>query len=64
MHKEAFAENKHPRLMKEFSFHDPNGTSKFHKKAVETADLEKLMKLIGICYYRLTYIFSGKVNDK
>jgi hypothetical protein len=35
--------------MKEFSFHDPYGKSKFYKKAVETADLEKLTKLIGIC---------------
>ena len=44
-----FAENKHPRFMKEFSFHDPYGKSKFYSKAVETADSEKLSKLIGIC---------------
>jgi len=49
MLKEAFAENKHPRFMKEFSFHDPYGKSKFYKKAVEIADSEKLAKLIGIC---------------
>jgi hypothetical protein len=49
MLKEAFAENKHPRFMKEFSFHGPYGKSKFYKKAVENADLEKLTKLIGIC---------------
>jgi hypothetical protein len=35
--------------MKEFSFHDPYGKSKFYKEALETADLEKLTKLIGIC---------------
>ena len=49
MLKTAFSENKHPRFMKEFSFHDPYGKSKFYKKAVETADLGKLTKLIGIC---------------
>ena len=45
----ACSENKHPRFMKEFSFHDPYGCSKFYRRAVETADLEKLSKLIGIC---------------
>jgi hypothetical protein len=48
MLKIAFEENKHPRFMKEFSFHNPYGKSKLYKKAVETADLEKLTKLIGI----------------
>jgi ABC-type ATPase with predicted acetyltransferase domain len=48
MLKEVFAENKHPRFMKEFSFHDPYGKSKIYKEAVENADLEKLTKLIGI----------------
>jgi len=45
----VFAENKHPRFMKEFSFHDPYGKSKFYKEAVANADLENLTKLIGIC---------------
>jgi hypothetical protein len=45
----AFSENKHPRFMKEFSFHDPYGRSKFYKNALETADLEKHTKLITIC---------------
>jgi len=49
MLKEAFAENKHPRFMKEISFHDPYGKSKCYKQAVRDADLEKLTKLIGIC---------------
>jgi GNAT superfamily N-acetyltransferase len=49
MLKAVFAENKHPRLMKEFSFHDPYGKSKYYKAAVETADSKKLAKLIGIC---------------
>jgi hypothetical protein len=35
--------------MKEFSFHDPYGKCKLYKEAVQTADLEKLTKLIGIC---------------
>jgi len=47
--KRAFAENKHPRFMKEFSFHDPYGKRKFYEKSLESADLEKLTKLIGIC---------------
>ena len=47
--KSAFSENKHPRFMKEFSFHDPYGRSRFYSKAVETSDLPKLCKLIGIC---------------
>jgi len=47
--KEVFAENKHPRFMKEFSFHDPYGKSKSYKKVVEGAELDKLTKLIGIC---------------
>jgi len=49
MLKNTFAENKDPRVMKEFSFHDPYGKSKFYKEAVENADLKKLTKLIGIC---------------
>jgi hypothetical protein len=49
MLKEVFTENRHPRFMKEFSFHDPYGKSKIYKEAVENADLEKLTKLIGIC---------------
>jgi ABC-type lipoprotein export system ATPase subunit/GNAT superfamily N-acetyltransferase len=47
--KTAFSENKHPRFMKEFSFHDPYGRSKFYGEAVKKADHEKLSKLIGIC---------------
>jgi len=35
--------------MKEFSFHDPYGRSKFSKDALETEDLEKLTKLISVC---------------
>jgi len=35
--------------MKEFSFHDPYGRSRFYSKAVEASDLPKLSKLIGIC---------------
>ncbi|HKZ94756.1 MAG TPA: hypothetical protein VJ249_09300 [Candidatus Bathyarchaeia archaeon] len=49
MLKTTFLENKHPRFMKEFSFHDSCGRSKFYRRAVENADLEKLSKLTGIC---------------
>jgi len=45
-----------------FSFNDPCDKSKFYKKAVETADLEKLTKLIGICALLLqtkVYLFWG-----
>jgi ABC-type lipoprotein export system ATPase subunit/GNAT superfamily N-acetyltransferase len=45
----VFSENRHPRFMKEFSFHDPYGRSRFYRGAVETADLQKVSKLIGIC---------------
>jgi hypothetical protein len=46
--------------MKGFSLHEPYGKSKFYKKAVETADLEKLTKHIGICIMLLqteVYLF-------
>jgi len=46
--KTAFSENKHPRFMKEFGFHEPYGRSKFYKDALETADLEKLTKLVSV----------------
>jgi hypothetical protein len=49
MLKRTFSENKHPRFMKEFSFHDAYGKSRFYRDALKTADLEKLTKLIGIC---------------
>jgi GNAT superfamily N-acetyltransferase len=57
MLKAVFAENKHTRFMKEFSFHDPYGKSKFYKKSVEGADLEKLTKLTGICMLLQTKIY-------
>jgi hypothetical protein len=44
----VFAENKHPRFMKEFSFHDPYGKSKLYRESMETATLEKLAKLIHV----------------
>jgi len=51
--------------MKEFSFHDSYGKSKFYKGAVENADLEKLTKLIGICAMLLqtkVYLFWKSEN--
>jgi hypothetical protein len=69
MLRKTFAENKHPRFMKEFSFHDPYGKSKFFRNSVETADVEKLAKLIGICGMLLqtkVYLFwqSSAQNDR
>jgi hypothetical protein len=63
MLKKTFAENKHPRFMNEFSFHDPYGKSKLYEDTVETANLEKLAKLIGICGLLLqteVYLFWSK----
>jgi hypothetical protein len=63
--RKAFAENRHPRFMKEFSFHDPYGKSKIYKEAVENADLEKLTKLIGICAMLLqtkVYLFWSQLS--
>jgi len=54
MLKEAFAENKHPRFMKEFSFHDPYGKTKSYKKAVETADEDTPMAMLaGLVSYAM-----------
>ena len=61
----SFHKNKHPRFMKEFSLHDPYGKGKFYKKAVETADLEKLTKRIGICTMLLqteVYLFWQRLS--
>jgi len=61
--RQVFAENKHPRFMKEFSFHDPYGKRKFYETSLESADLEKLTKLIGICGMLLqtkVYLFWNK----
>jgi hypothetical protein len=52
--------------MKEFSFHDPYGKSKFYKKELKTADMEKLTKLIGICAMLLqtkVYLFWRNWED-
>jgi GNAT superfamily N-acetyltransferase len=61
----VFVENKHPRFMKEFSFHDPYGKSESYKKELECADLKKLSKLIGICGMLLqtkVYLFWENAN--
>lgn len=47
--RKAFAENKHPRFMKEFFSHLPYGRGNLYAKAMETADLDKFVKLIGVC---------------
>jgi tRNA(Met) C34 N-acetyltransferase TmcA len=65
MLKEAFTENKHPRFMKEFSFHDPYGKSECYKQALKTADLDKLTKLIGICSMLLqTKVYLFWANNR
>ena len=48
MLKAAFSENKHPRFIRGFSFHDPYGKSEFFKRALKRADLLKVAKLVGI----------------
>jgi hypothetical protein len=55
------AENKHLRFMKEFSFHEPYGKSKFLRQSAEGTDWEKLTKLVDICCIccRPKYISSG-----
>jgi ABC-type ATPase with predicted acetyltransferase domain len=65
MLKTAFSENRHPRFMKEFSFHDPYGRSRFYKENMKTADLEKLTKLVGICAMLLqvkVYLFWANTH--
>jgi len=60
--KKAFAENEHPRFMKEFSFHGLYGKNRFYRDAVRGADFEKLTKIIGICSILLqtkVYLFWG-----
>ena len=44
--REAFKENVLPRFMKEFFYHKPYGKARLFKVKVDTADLEKLAKLI------------------
>jgi hypothetical protein len=59
----VFAENKHPRFMKEFSFHDVYGKGKFYKEAVKNAEMKKLTKLVVICGMLLrtkAYLFFGE----
>jgi hypothetical protein len=51
--------------MKEFSFHDSYGKSKFFRNSVETAEMKKLAKLIGICGMLLqtkVYLFWQKAG--
>jgi ABC-type lipoprotein export system ATPase subunit/GNAT superfamily N-acetyltransferase len=67
MLKTVFSENRHPRFMKEFSFHDPYGMSRLYVGAVESADSRKLSKLIGICSLLLQtkfYLFWRKEEDR
>jgi len=61
--KTTFSENRHPRFMKEFSFHAPYGKSRFYPEALKNADMEKLTKLIGICAMLMQtkiYLFWAK----
>jgi hypothetical protein len=48
--KEAFVRNDHQRFRKEFAAlrHVPYGTTKAYREGIETADLEKLAKLVKI----------------
>jgi len=47
--RKAFIQNAHPRFLKEFFSRQPYGKHDLCKQKVQTASLEKLAKLIGIC---------------
>lgn len=59
----AFIQNRHHRLQKEFSPHQPYGKFEEYKEGVENAGLEKIAKLIKICGVLLqtkVYLFWKK----
>ena len=61
--REAFKENVHPRLMKEFFYHKPYGKARHFKEKVGNADFEKLAKLIrivGLLLQTKVYVFWKK----
>jgi hypothetical protein len=64
--REAFAEHRHARFMKSFSYHLPFGTKDVYVKKIMAADLDKLASLIGICGFLLqtkTYLSRRKSRE-
>ena len=60
--KEAFVRNDHQRFRKEIAAcrHVPYGTTKAYREGIETADLEKLVKLVkivGVLLQTKVYLF-------
>ena len=58
--RQAFKKNVHPRFMKEFFYHKPYGKAGLFKEKVDTADFEKLAKLIkivGLLLQTKVYLF-------
>ena len=61
--KEAFMKNGHPRLRKEFAFHQPYGRKADYVEGVKNADLKKMVKLIrivGVLLQSKVYLFWRK----
>lgn len=61
--KEAFMKNGHPRLSKEFAFHQPYGRKADYVEGVKNADLKKMVKLIkivGVLLQSKVYLFWQK----
>jgi hypothetical protein len=46
--KQTFAQNYHPRLAKEFFRDEPYGTHREYREKIQTANLDKLAKLITV----------------
>ena len=60
MLKEAFIRNTHPRLMKEFAYHQPYGKRTEYIKGVKNADLTKmsrLIRIVGMLLQSKVYLF-------
>jgi ABC-type lipoprotein export system ATPase subunit len=63
MLKEVFMKNGHPRLSKEFAFHQPYGRKADYVEGVKNADLKKMAKLIrivGVLLQSKVYLFWRK----
>jgi hypothetical protein len=67
--RQAFVENMHPRFKKEFaaSRHQPFGKTSDYLECIQTADsekLSKLMKVVGMLLQTKTYLFWSKWQEK
>jgi len=64
--RQAFRDNPHPRLMKEFFHHQPYGKREPYRRKVQEASLEKLTKLIQVTALLLqtkVYLFWQKNSN-